>query len=105
MAALAPVRAAFGGLIVALAVAVAAAQQGRLPEQLDDAAFWQLVVDLSEPDGFFADENYVSNELGYERVMQRLEDASTRDAVYVGVGSEQNFASLKTQCDLVTASR
>ena len=98
MAALAPVRAAPGGLIlstcVALVVAVAAAQQGRLPDQLDDAAFWQLVLDLSEPDGFFADENYVSNELGYERVMQRLEEAATRDAVYVGVGPEQNFAYL-----------
>jgi hypothetical protein len=98
MTVFATVRAAAGVLIlspcVALLVTVAAAQDRRLPDQLDDAAFWQLVSDLSEPDGFFEDENYVSNELGYQRIMQRLQDTATPGRVFVGVGPEQNFAYL-----------
>jgi hypothetical protein len=98
MIVLIPVRLAVGVLIlspcVALLVIVAAAQDRRLPDQLDDAAFWQLVVDLSEPDGSFEDENYVSNELGYQRIMQHLQETATPDGVFVGVGPEQNFAYL-----------
>jgi hypothetical protein len=98
MIVLTPVRLAVGVLIlspcVALLVIVAAAQDRRLPDQLDDAAFWQLVVDLSEPDGSFEDENYVSNELGYQRIMQHLQETATPDGVFVGVGPEQNFAYL-----------
>ena len=37
--------------------------QQALPAQLTDREFWDLVTSLSEPDGFFEDENYVSNEL------------------------------------------
>ena len=67
------------------------AQTRSLPVELDDRTFWALVTDLSEPDGFFEDENYVSNELGYERSMRRLQDAVTPGGVFVGVGPEQNF--------------
>jgi hypothetical protein len=64
----------------------------RVPAQLTDIEFWQLVSDLSEPDGFFEDENYVSNELGYQTVMSRLQQTVAPGGVYVGVGPEQNFA-------------
>ena len=40
--------------------------QQALPAQLTDREFWDLVTSLSEADGFFEDENYVSNELGYQ---------------------------------------
>ena len=46
-----------------------------LPAELSDKDFWQLIVDVSEADGHFEDENFVSNELGYQRVMQRLQEA------------------------------
>jgi hypothetical protein len=38
-----------------------------MPAELDDRDFWQLVVDLSEPDGHFEDENYVSNAIRHIR--------------------------------------
>jgi hypothetical protein len=63
-----------------------------LPADLSDKDFWQLIVDVSEPDGRFEDENFVSNELGYQRVMQRLQEAVQAGGVYVGVGPEQNFS-------------
>jgi hypothetical protein len=63
-----------------------------LPAELSDQDFWQLIVDISEPDGHFEDENFVSNETGYQRVMQRLQEAVQPGGVYVGVGPEQNFS-------------
>ena len=63
-----------------------------LPAELSDKDFWQLIVDVSEPDGHFEDENFVSNEIGSRRVMQRLQEAGRPGSVYVGVGPEQNFS-------------
>jgi hypothetical protein len=80
-------------VIASIAVATHAAQSpAALPASLEDQEFWQLVVDLSEPDGFFEDENYVSNELGYQRVMGRLQERVEPGGVFVGVGPEQNFS-------------
>jgi hypothetical protein len=62
-----------------------------LPIQLKDAAFWQMVTDLSEPDGFFQFENYISNEDSYQLVIPRLNRTTKPGGVYVGVGPEQNF--------------
>src|SRR5687767_6078565 len=64
----------FLGCVTLLAAGVAA-QGPAFPDELDDSEFWRLVVNLSEPDGYFEDENYVSNELGYQRIMQRLQDS------------------------------
>ena len=86
---------ALAGIMLAmatLAMAVGAQRRSPLPSELDDSGFWRLVTDLSEPDGYFEDENYVSNELGYQRSMQRLQEAITPGGVYLGVGPEQNFA-------------
>jgi hypothetical protein len=66
--------------------------QPRLPARLDDAAFWSLFVELSEPDGFYADDNYVSNELGLARLLPSLEQRFEPGGVYLGVGPEQNFS-------------
>jgi hypothetical protein len=71
--------------------AASTAQQRALPEALGDTEFWNLIVALSEPDGFFEDENYVSNELGYERTMARLQQTVPPGGVLLGVGPEQNF--------------
>ena len=72
---------------------VAAQEQApALPAELSDKDFWQLIVDVSEPDGHFEDENFVSNETGYQRVMQRLQEAVQPGGVYIGVGPEQNFS-------------
>ena len=65
--------------------------QATIPAGLTDREFWQLIVSASEPDGAFEDENYVSNELGYERTMERLQQTVAPGGVFIGVGPEQNF--------------
>jgi hypothetical protein len=75
-----------------LGLAASAHAQSRLPAELDDGAFWSLIGELSEPDGFFSDENYVSNELGLQRLLPVLEQTFEPGGVFIGVGPEQNFS-------------
>jgi hypothetical protein len=49
------------------------------------------VVDLSEPGGAFQFENFVSNEITFQRVIPELKQTVRRDGAYLGVGPEQNF--------------
>jgi hypothetical protein len=63
----------------------------RIPEALEDREFRRLTGELSEPDGFFEDENYVSNEVDHHRVLPELIGTVGRGGVYLGVGPEQNF--------------
>lgn len=72
----------------------AALYGARLPDQLDDSTFWRMVRELSEPGGYFQSENFVSNEMGLQYVIGRLEQLSPPGGVYVGVGPEQNFTYL-----------
>jgi len=62
-----------------------------LPAELSDAAFWQMVVDFSEPSGVFRSDNFVSNELTYQDVVPELKRRVSPDSVYLGVGPDQNF--------------
>jgi len=62
-----------------------------LPAEVSDEAFWKMVVDLSEPDGSFQFENFLSNELGYQYVIPRLLQITRPGGVYMGVAPEQNF--------------
>src|SRR5262245_32756661 len=78
--------------LTAAAVVLTAQDTPSIPPELSDREFWTLVEELSERDGYFEDENYVSNELGYQTAMGRLQTAITPGGVYVGVGPEQNFA-------------
>src|SRR5689334_2120792 len=64
----------------------------KIPTQLSDVDFWKLVADLSEPDGFFPFDNFVSNEDTYQTVIPALKASGVRGGVYVGVGPEQNFS-------------
>jgi hypothetical protein len=63
----------------------------RLPDRIDDNAFWRLVEDLSEPGGVFQSENLLSNETGFQAVIPRLQESAKAGGVYLGVGPEQNF--------------
>jgi hypothetical protein len=82
-------------LTAALAVLRVAGPLGRwtdrLPPRLSDAAFWQLVTDLSEPAGAFMSDNYVSNESTFQRVVPELTTSRSPSGAYVGVGPDQNF--------------
>lgn len=83
--------------LAALAFAATGAFQERsaaplaLPERLSDSAFWGLVTESSEADGYFRSDNLVSNELTFQHVIPELLERIPTDAVYLGVGPDQNF--------------
>ena len=74
----------------------AARDGARLPDRLDDSTYWRMVRELSEPGGYFQSENFVSNEMGLQHVIARLEQLAPPGGVYIGVGPEQNFTYLGT---------
>lgn len=65
-----------------------------LPSRLTDSAFWQMVTEFSEPNGYFRSDNFLSNERGFQHVIPELETSLPAGGVYVGVGPEQNFTYL-----------
>lgn len=84
-------------LLILLCAVWFAAQTSRpavaenLPSKLSDAAYWQLIGDLSERNGYFNAENFVSNEINYQSVIPELRTAAHTGGAYLGVGPEQNF--------------
>lgn len=93
------VRDRFAPLVGVICVFVSAAllapwtqvSAGALPRQISDAAFWQMIVDFSEPAGVFRSENLVSNERTLQVVIPELKRLTPPGGVYVGVGPDQNF--------------
>ena len=89
------------GLVLRLALLVAAAacvppapraeaQEG-MPQKLSDEAFWKMVTEFSEPNGFFRSDNFVSNEVTFQHVIPDLLRTVPPGGVYLGVGPDQNF--------------
>jgi hypothetical protein len=66
----------------------------KLPAELSDKEFWRLVSELSEPDGFFHSNNFVSNERSFQQVLTELASGRQPGSAYIGVGPEQNFTYL-----------
>jgi hypothetical protein len=66
----------------------------RLPAQLADDEFWRLVNTFSEDDGYFRSDNFLSNEIGFQRVIPALLTSAGPGGAYLGVGPEQNFTYL-----------
>src|SRR5262245_31283081 len=62
-----------------------------LPLQLSDAAYWKMITDFSEPDGYFAYTVITSNETAYQEVLPQLAKSIPAGGTYLGVGPEQNF--------------
>jgi hypothetical protein len=65
-----------------------------LPDRIDDATFWRLFTELSEPGGTFRSENLVSNERAFPAVLPEVARRASPRAAYIGVGPEQNFSYL-----------
>jgi hypothetical protein len=63
----------------------------KLPSEISDKEFWQLIVDLSEPGGSYPYEHFVSNELQVQDVIPALKAVTKPGGVYMGVGPKQNF--------------
>lgn len=79
-----------------------------IPVQLSDSAFWKMVTEFSEPDGYFQFENFMSNEDSYQLVIPRLKQSTKVGGVYMGVGPEQNFtyiAALKPKIAFIVDIR
>jgi hypothetical protein len=79
------------GLIVLNLAIVPTRAADTLPAQLSDAAFWKVITDFSEPDGFFQYVVITSNETAYQEVIPQLTKAISTGGTYLGVGPEQNF--------------
>jgi hypothetical protein len=63
-----------------------------LPDRLTDQAYWRLVVEFSEPNGYFNSDNLVSNEDTFQTVIPELTRVVAPGGVYIGVGPDQNFS-------------
>jgi hypothetical protein len=61
-----------------------------LPTSVADKEFWAMIVEFSEPGGFFRSDNLISNETTFQQVIPELQKAPHAGA-YVGVGPDQNF--------------
>src|SRR5256885_7584610 len=57
-----------------------------LPSQISDAEFWTLVGELSEPEGSFPFDNFVSNETTIQSVIPVLQAKARPGGAYLGVG-------------------
>jgi len=62
-----------------------------LAAKLTDQEFWALTEELSEEDGYFRSDNFLSNETGYQYVIPDLIKAIKPGGVYLGVAPEINF--------------
>jgi hypothetical protein len=51
-----------------------------------------MVVQFSEPDGYFDSDNLISNEDTYQYVIPELKRSIAPGGVYLGVGPDQNFS-------------
>ncbi len=54
--------------------------------------FGRLIEGLSEPEGYFDTDNFISNEGGYLKVLPIIDRIGARGGVYMGVGPDQNFS-------------
>ena len=62
-----------------------------IPARLSDEAFWLMINDFSEEGGYFRSDNFVSNELLFQYVIQELKQTTKAGGAYLGVGPDQNF--------------
>ena len=83
-------------------------RKSTIPDRLDDTTFWALVNDMSEPSGYFHSDNFVSNELGFQYVIDEMLATVGSGGVYLGVGPDQNFtyvAALRPQIAFIVDIR
>jgi len=78
-----------GALLVSGLVSIHAAET--LPSEIIDSAYWKLISDFSEPDGYYEYTVITSNEIAYQEVLPQLTKAIAPGGTYLGVGPEQNF--------------
>jgi len=60
--------------------------------QISSSQFAQYIDELSEPEGYFDTDNFISNETSYLHVIPELRRQVRPGFVYLGVGPDQNFS-------------
>ena len=68
-----------------------AARAADIPARLTDAQFWALTEEISEANGQFQSDNFLSNERGQQVIIPELLATAKTGRIYLGVGPEQNF--------------
>jgi hypothetical protein len=86
-------------VLAQIALALFLGIQGCIPWQAASPArpialpeFGQLINSLSEPEGYFDSDNFISNEAGYLRVIPAFQRLGLSAGAYVGVGPDQNYS-------------
>jgi hypothetical protein len=59
--------------------------------EVSNADFSRLIESLSEPEGYFDTDNFITNETSYLHVVDTLRESVDPGGVYLGVGPDQNF--------------
>lgn len=103
-----------GPVLLAVALVLAAgaawipahvsARPADIPAQLTDKEFWDLSELVSEANGEFQSDNFLSNERGYQTAIPELIKTAKPGRVYLGVGPEQNYPyilALKPQIAII----
>ena len=94
------------GLAVGLAIAFSLARWNPVPVETNVAAskirilraeFGDIIERLSEPEGFFDSDNFITNETSYLHVIGQLKSEIDFGGVYFGVGPDQNFSYIAQQ--------
>ncbi len=62
-----------------------------LQVQITRTEFARLIERLSEPEGYFDTDNFISNETSYMHVIPSLQENVRTGGAYLGVGPDQNF--------------
>jgi len=81
-----------------------AARAADIPAQLTDKEFWDLSELVSESNGGFQSDNFLSNERGYQMAIPALIKTAKPGRAYLGVGPEQNYPyilALKPQIAII----
>jgi hypothetical protein len=94
--------------VAPLPTASPGATAAAVPERLSDREFWNLVTELSEPNGEFRSDNLLSNEIYFQYVLNDLAQPPRMSRAYLGVGPEQNFtyiAALKPKIAFIVDVR
>ena len=79
------------GCLIAFPARVHGQEKVQAPDSLTNVEFWEFFKKMSEPDGYFLSENFVSNEVTFQDPIPTLQRSLTKSGVYLGVGPEQNF--------------
>jgi hypothetical protein len=59
---------------------------------IDIREFLRLMTNLSEPEGYFDSDNFVSNERAYLKIIPGLKTQGLSGGAYIGVGPDQNYS-------------